>query len=165
MRRRGCALRRTPAVRSVSVVTVIAIVVTIALSVLTSAEFSATAQEKDKTAPQKIAIRAGRLIDAKGEAPIANALILIEGDHIVSITAAGSAPAGVQLIDLSQATVLPGFVDTHSHSYQGILRNILANGRVDPDYNRDIVGKLTPAFTPAARNAPARRATRLPNSA
>src|SRR5262249_31585809 len=34
-------------------------------------------------------------------------------------------------------------------SYQGILRNILSNGRVDPDYNRDIIGTLTPAFTPA----------------
>ena len=34
---------------------------------------------------------------------------------------------------------MPGFIDTHSHSYQGILRNILTNGRVDPDYNRDII--------------------------
>ena len=43
---------------------------------------------------------------------------------------------------------IPGFIDTHSHSYQGILRNILANGLLDPDYNRDIIGKLTPAYTP-----------------
>ena len=43
---------------------------------------------------------------------------------------------------------MPGFIDTHSHSYQGILRNILTNGRVDPDYNRDIIAKITPAYTP-----------------
>jgi cytosine/adenosine deaminase-related metal-dependent hydrolase len=51
-------------------------------------------------------------------------------------------------VDASNRIVIPGFTDTHSHSYQGILRNILSNGRVDPDYNRDIIGKLTPAYTP-----------------
>jgi 5-methylthioadenosine/S-adenosylhomocysteine deaminase len=51
------------------------------------------------------------------------------------------------IVDASNRIIVPGFIDTHSHSYQGILRNILANGRVDPDYNRDIIGKLTPAYT------------------
>src|SRR5215472_15170753 len=55
----------------------------------------------------------------------------------------------VAIVDAANRIIVPGFIDTHSHSYQGILRNILANGRVDPDYNRDIVGKLTPAFTPS----------------
>ena len=49
-------------------------------------------------------------------------------------------------VDASNRIVIPGFIDTHSHSYQGILRNILSNGRVDPDYNRDIIGKITPAY-------------------
>jgi imidazolonepropionase-like amidohydrolase len=66
-------------------------------------------------APHRVAIRAGRLIDGKSEKPIENALILIEGDKIVSVTAGGSAPSGVEVIDLSKATVLPGFIDTHTH--------------------------------------------------
>jgi imidazolonepropionase-like amidohydrolase len=66
-------------------------------------------------APHRVAIRAGRLIDGKNEKPIENALILIEGDKIVSVTAGGSAPSGVEVIDLSKATVLPGFIDTHTH--------------------------------------------------
>ena len=51
------------------------------------------------------------------------------------------------MVDASNRVITPGFIDTHSHSYQGILRNILSNGRVDPDYNRDIIAKITPAYT------------------
>ena len=74
-------------------------------------------------------------------------LILIEGDHIVSITAAGSAPAGVQLIDLSQATVLPGFVDTHTH--------LLLNGDITAeDYDVQLLKQSIPyRAILSARNA------------
>src|SRR4029077_3296119 len=43
--------------------------------------------------------------------------------------------------------IIPGFVDTHSHTYQGLLRSILANGVLEPDYNRDIQTTLTPAYS------------------
>jgi len=65
--------------------------------------------------PHRVAIRAGHLIDGKSDKPLENALIVIEGDKIVSVAAGGSAPAGVEVIDLSKATVLPGFIDTHTH--------------------------------------------------
>jgi hypothetical protein len=44
------------------------------------------AQQPSPPAPKRTAIRAGRLIDGKTDAPISNALILIEGDKIVSVT-------------------------------------------------------------------------------
>ena len=66
-------------------------------------------------APHHVAVRAGKLIDGKSEKPVENALIVVEGDRIASVTPGGSAPAGVEVIDLSKATVLPGFIDTHTH--------------------------------------------------
>jgi imidazolonepropionase-like amidohydrolase len=65
--------------------------------------------------PHRVAIRAGRLIDGKNDRPMENVLIVVEGEKIVSVTAGGSAPAGVEVIDLSKATVLPGFMDVHTH--------------------------------------------------
>ena len=66
-------------------------------------------------APHRLAIRAGRLIDGKSDKPLEKALIVIEGDKIVSVSAGANPPAGVEVIDLSKATVMPGFIDTHTH--------------------------------------------------
>jgi cytosine/adenosine deaminase-related metal-dependent hydrolase len=52
------------------------------------------------------------------------------------------------VIDASNRILIPGFVDTHSHSYQGLLRGILTSGVLEPDYNRDVQRLLSPAFRP-----------------
>ena len=65
--------------------------------------------------PHRVAILAGKLIDGKSDKPLEKVLIVIEGDKIASVVAGGSAPAGVEVIDLSKATVLPGFIDAHTH--------------------------------------------------
>jgi imidazolonepropionase-like amidohydrolase len=90
------------------------------------------AQEKDKAPAKKIAIRAGRLIDGKSDTPILNALIVIEGDKSVSVTPGGMPPAGVEVVDLSKATVLPGFIDVHTH--------VLLNGDITAaDYDDQLL--------------------------
>ncbi len=96
---------------------------------------------------QRIAIRAGKLIDGKGGAPMANALIVIEDKKIVSVTAAGSPPAGAEVIDLSKFTVLPGLIDTHTH--------ILLNGDITAEeYDEQLLKQSIPyRAVLAARNA------------
>ena len=74
------------------------------------------AQQPDTTAPpRRIAIRAGRLIDGKGGAPISNAVILIEGERITAVGAGLAIPRDARVIDLGAATVLPGLIDCHTH--------------------------------------------------
>ena len=64
-------------------------------------------------ATQRTVLRAARLIDGSGAAPIANAVVVIEGDRIKAVGAAGTIalPAGARIIDLGDATLLPGFID------------------------------------------------------
>ena len=98
-------------------------------------------------APKRVAIRAGRLIDGKGGAPVANALVLIDGDKVTSVTPGGAPPPGVELIDLSRATVLPGLIDTHTH--------ILLQGDITAaEYDEQLLKQSIPyRAVLAARNA------------
>ena len=67
--------------------------------------------------PQVVAVRAGRLFDPKSGANLTNQVVLISGDRITDVGPADSVhvPAGARVIDLSQATVLPGLIDGHVH--------------------------------------------------
>src|SRR5689334_4594032 len=67
-----------------------------------------------------IAIRAGRMFDSKAGQMLAKHVVLIEGDRITDVGPEGrvAIPAGARVIDLSQATVLPGLIDGHSHVFE-----------------------------------------------
>src|SRR6266852_4864621 len=81
------------------------------LLALTTLPRTLAAQES----PPIIAIRAGTLIDGTGAAPVKNAVILVQGDRITAVGAGVAVPNGATVIDLSGATVLPGFIDAHVH--------------------------------------------------
>ena len=71
--------------------------------------------------------------------------VLIEGTRIVDVRPAIETAA--ETIDASTMIVMPGFVDTHRHMWQGALRNILPNGLLS-DYTRDITGAARAVFRP-----------------
>jgi imidazolonepropionase-like amidohydrolase len=60
-------------------------------------------------------VKAGRLIDGRGGAPMSPAVIRIEGDRIVAVGATLPVPSGARVIDLGNATLLPGLIDLHTH--------------------------------------------------
>jgi imidazolonepropionase-like amidohydrolase len=68
---------------------------------------------------QVIAIRAGRLFDAKSGAMLDNQVVLIKGDRITDVGGAVAIPAGARVLDLGTATVLPGMIDAHVHVVTG----------------------------------------------
>jgi imidazolonepropionase-like amidohydrolase len=108
------------------------------LSILAAGLPSSAQQKATPVAPEKtIAIRAGHLIDGKSDKPLDNVLILIKGDTIVSVTPNAAPPAGVEVTDLSKATVLPGFIDTHTH--------VLLNGDITAeDYDKQLLKDSIP---------------------
>jgi len=66
---------------------------------------------------QVVAIRAGRLFDSKAGTMSNNQIILIKGDRITDVGPGLSVPQGARVIDLSNASVLPGMLDTHVHLF------------------------------------------------
>jgi imidazolonepropionase-like amidohydrolase len=70
--------------------------------------------------PVKVAIRAGRLFDSKSGQFLTKQVIVVDGERITEVGPEGKVtiPAGYRTIDLSQATVMPGFIDVHSHVFE-----------------------------------------------
>ena len=62
-----------------------------------------------------VVVRAARLIDGRGGAPIAPAMVRIEGERITDVGTNVTVPAGARVIDLGSATLLPGLIDLHTH--------------------------------------------------
>src|SRR6185437_6882455 len=72
------------------------------------------AQQPASSAPQKTYIHAGHLLDVKTGKTIDNVLVTIEAGKIVSV-GSGSAPGDGNVINLPNATLLPGLIDAHTH--------------------------------------------------
>jgi imidazolonepropionase-like amidohydrolase len=70
-------------------------------------------------APRTVAVRAGRLFDSRAGAMLARQVVLLQGDRITAVGPESQVtiPAGLPIVDLSAATVLPGLIDAHTHMF------------------------------------------------
>ncbi|HLW60334.1 MAG TPA: amidohydrolase family protein [bacterium] len=66
----------------------------------------------------RLAIKARRIIDGTGRPPIERGVVLVEGERITAVGREADLPIpqGAEVIDCGGQTLLPGFVDAHSHA-------------------------------------------------
>ncbi len=66
----------------------------------------------------RVAIRARKIIDGTGRPPIERGVVLIEGERVAAVgrEVDVAVPEGAEVIDCGTETLLPGFVDAHSHA-------------------------------------------------
>jgi imidazolonepropionase-like amidohydrolase len=95
----------------------------------------ATLAAQQSPAKGTVVLRAARLIDGTGADVVQNGVIVVTDDRIVAVGRDGAVPvpAGARVIDLGDATLLPGFIDAHTH----IIGRPLSDPRSDDANVRD----------------------------
>jgi imidazolonepropionase-like amidohydrolase len=100
-------------------------------------------------------VRAARLVDPRTGTALAPAGVLVEGERIKAVgppaEIEGKAPAGLRIIDLGSATLLPGLIDSHTHLLLDVT--VPAEAEIGRRYN----GLFVPGLLLAIMDSPAKR--------
>jgi imidazolonepropionase-like amidohydrolase len=101
--------------------------------------------QSDPNSSHPIVLRAARLLDVKAGRIVKPAEILVQGDRIVEVGTSVKHPAGAEVIDLGDRTLLPGLIDAHVHLF-------LHPGAEDLQTLQESVPQRTITATLAARD-------------
>jgi imidazolonepropionase-like amidohydrolase len=84
-----------------------------------------------------VVLKAARLIDGTGTAPITNALVVVTDNMITAVGAAGQVrvPANARMIDLGDVTLMPGFIDAHTHLIGRVLGDPAGDNALVRDFS------------------------------
>jgi imidazolonepropionase-like amidohydrolase len=70
---------------------------------------------QQKSAPKSYVLKAARMFDGKSNVLLTPGVVVVSNGKIVGVGASAAVPSDAQLIDLGDATLLPGFIDAHTH--------------------------------------------------
>ena len=105
----------------------------------------AVGQSSNEAAAHTVVLHAARLLDIKSGRLVKPAEILVQGDRIVEAGSTVKHPAGTEVIDLGDRTLLPGLIDAHIHLF-------LHPGAEDLQTVQESVPQRTITATLAARD-------------
>lgn len=90
-----------------------------------------------QTGKGTVVLKAARVIDGTGAEPIRNGAVVVTDDKIVAVGPASSVavPAGAKVIDLGDATLMPGFIDVHTHIIGRVLGDPEGQNSAFRDYD------------------------------
>src|SRR5216683_4241409 len=80
-----------------------------------AALLSVDAQAQQPGAAKTYALKAARLFDGKSNSIVTPGVVVVTGGKITAAGSGAQIPAGAEVIDLGDATLLPGFIDAHTH--------------------------------------------------
>jgi imidazolonepropionase-like amidohydrolase len=106
---------------------------------------AAAAAPTAPAAPAVLAIKAARLFDGRSDHWVRDGVVVVAGGKIQAVGAGVAVPAGAQVLDLGDVTLLPGLIDCHTHlSFES-----------SDDFTRDTVTRLRRDVAEAAIRATA----------
>jgi imidazolonepropionase-like amidohydrolase len=77
-------------------------------------------------------LKAARMFDGKSNALLAPGLVIVTDMKIAGVGAGATIPAGAEVIELGDATLLPAFIDAHTH----------LTGEASDDWKQDVLDEL-----------------------
>jgi imidazolonepropionase-like amidohydrolase len=116
------------------------------LALMLSLSFGqSSAAQSQNSSPHPIVLHAARLLDVKTGRMLKPGEILVQGERIVEVGTTVKRPAGAEVIDLGDRTLLPGLIDAHIHLF-------LHPGAEDLQTVQESVPQRTITATLAARD-------------
>src|ERR1700744_5242240 len=117
----------------------------LAISLCITAAISAAPASAQQPIGHPVVLHAARLLDVAGERVVSPGEVLVEGERIVAAGSSVDHPAGAQVIDLGDTTLMPGLIDAHVHLF-------LHPGAEDLQTVQESVPQRTVLATIAARD-------------
>ncbi len=120
------------------------VIMTLALVASSATGFAQTGGQTPQTeTPRVVVIKAARVFDGKNERLITPGIVVVVGGRIQGVGVNAAVPAGAEVIDLGDATLLPGFMDAHTH----------LSGEASDDWKQDELDGLKKSPTEQALDA------------